>query len=248
MGASEFTIKPRKGQFVVFDKAANSLLKSIVLPVPTKRTKGIVLFPTIFGNLMVGPTAEEQEDRDDASVDKQILNDLHAQAIQKIPALAGIPVTATYAGIRPATERPEYRITEDKERNWITLGGIRSTGLTSALGVAQHVQGLLAGQGASFTPVVNPSTPHVPNLAEHLPRDCETPGYGEIVCHCEMVTQREIKAVLEHEIMPAGSVSGLKRRTRATMGRCQGFYCSARLTELTEGKFAEPIAVGEADE
>jgi glycerol-3-phosphate dehydrogenase len=63
-----------------------------------------------------------------------------------------------------------------------------------------------------------------------------------------MVTQREITAVLEDDVMPAGSLDGLKRRTRATMGRCQGFYCSARLAELTEGKFAEPIAVGEADE
>ena len=123
LGASEFTIKPRKGQFVVFDKAAHKLVRSIILPVPTKRTKGIVLFPTIFGNLMVGPTAEEQEGRDDASVDKKILNELHAQAIKNLPALADIPVTATYAGIRPATERPEYRIIEDLDRNWITLGG-----------------------------------------------------------------------------------------------------------------------------
>ncbi|MEN8200037.1 MAG: NAD(P)/FAD-dependent oxidoreductase [Thermodesulfobacteriota bacterium] len=248
LGASEFTIKPRKGQFVVFDKAANKLIQSIVLPVPTKRTKGIVLFPTIFGNLMVGPTAEEQEARDDASVDEKILNELHAQAIQKLPALANIPVTATYAGIRPATERPEYRIVDDSDRNWITLGGIRSTGLTAALGIAQHVHTLLTAQGTDFNPVTAPSIPRVPNLAEHLPRDCGTPGFGEIVCHCEMVTQREIKAVLEDEVMPAGSLAGLKRRTRATMGRCQGFYCSARLAELTEGKFAEPIAVGETDE
>ncbi len=248
LGASEFTIKPRKGQFVVFDKAAHKLVNSIILPVPTKRTKGIVLFPTIFGNLMVGPTAEEQEGRDDSSVNKDVLNDLHAQAIKKLPALADIPVTATYAGIRSATERPEYRIIEDTDRNWITLGGIRSTGLTSALGLAQHVHTLLAGWGARFNAVINPSIPRVPNLAEHLPRDCETPGYGEIVCHCEMVTQREIKAVLESDLMPAQSLDGLKRRTRATMGRCQGFYCSARLAELTEGKFVEPIAVGEADE
>ncbi len=96
--------------------------------------------------------------------------------------------------------------------------------------------------------LVNPSTPRVPNLAEHLPRDWNSPGYGEIVCHCEMVTQREIKAVLDSDILPAQSLDGLKRRTRATMGRCQGFYCSARLAELTEGKFAEPIAVGETDE
>jgi glycerol-3-phosphate dehydrogenase len=171
LGATEFTIKPRKGQFVVFDKAASKLVRSIVLPVPTKRTKGIVLFPTIFGNLMVGPTAEEQDGRDDASVDRTILNDLHAQAIKKLPALANIPVTATYAGIRPATERPEYRVIEDSNRNWITLGGIRSTGLTSALGIAQHVHGLLAGQGAQFRTEENPTTPRVHNHAEHLPRD-----------------------------------------------------------------------------
>ena len=248
LGTSEFTIKPRKGQFVVFDKAANKLVSSIVLPVPTKRTKGIVLFPTIFGNLMVGPTAEEQDSRSDASVDAEILKELHFQAIKKIPALANVPVTATYAGIRPATERPEYRITEDDDRNWISLGGIRSTGLTSALGLAQHVHSLLVEKGVQFKPITNPSIPKVPNLAEHLPRDYQKSGYGEIVCHCELVTQREIKAVLESEILPAGSLSGLKRRTRATMGRCQGFYCSSRLAELTEGKFSEPIAIGATDE
>lgn len=248
LGDSEFTIKPRKGQFVVFDKAAGKLIRSIVLPVPTKRTKGIVLFPTIFGNLMVGPTAEEQEERDDASVDQTILNDLQAQAIKKLPGLANIPVTATYAGIRPATERPEYRIREDRDRNWITLGGIRSTGLTAALGIAQHIHTLLTAQGTVFKAVATPSIPCIPNLAEHLPRDCKTPGYGEMVCHCEMVTEREITAALDHKLLPAGSLAGLKRRTRATMGRCQGFYCSARLAELTEGKFADPIAVGETDE
>lgn len=248
LGSSEFTIKPRKGQFVVFDKSASKLVNSIVLPVPTKRTKGIVLFPTIFGNLMVGPTAEEQESRSDASVDRDILKGLHLQAISKIPALENVPVTATYAGIRPATEKPEYRITEDNNRNWISLGGIRSTGLTSALGLAQHVHSLLVDKGVAFKPISNPSIPKVPNLAEHLPRDYENPGFGEIVCHCELVTQREIKAVLESEILPVGSLSGLKRRTRATMGRCQGFYCSARLAELTDGKFSEAIAVGDTNE
>lgn len=248
LGKSDFTIKPRKGQFVVFDKASQKLVKSIVLPVPTKRTKGIVLFPTIFGNMMVGPTAEEQDDRDNASVDKDILNDLRAQAIEKLPMLKNIPVTATYAGIRSATERPEYRIIEDMDRNWITLGGIRSTGLTSALGLANHVHSLLQNMGAEFTAISKPSIPKVPNLAEYRERDNATAGYGEIVCHCEMVTQREIKAVLESDLLPVGSLAGLKRRTRATMGRCQGFYCSGRLAELTEGKFQEPIAVGEINE
>ena len=247
LGNSEFVIKPRKGQFVVFDMAASKLIHSIILPVPSERTKGIVLFPTIFGNMMVGPTAEEQDSRDDASVDKDILNMLTEKAIKMLPALADMPVTATYAGIRPATERTEYRIIEDPERNWITLGGIRSTGLTSALGLGHHVHALLGSMGASFEKRKHIVTPTVPNLAEHLPRDCNEPGYGEIVCHCEMVTQREIEAVFTGKI-PAGSLAGLKRRTRATMGRCQGFYCSARLAELTEGKFEIPLGVGDAHE
>ena len=243
LGQSEFTIKPRKGQFVVFDKTAGSLVRSIVFPVPTERTKGIVIFPTIFGNLAVGPTAEDQESRDDASVDKEILQALHAEALSKIPALANIPVTATYAGIRPATEKKEYRIVDATDRNWITLGGIRSTGLTAALGLAQYVQKLLEKRGAKFKKLSRPTVPFVPNLAEHLPRDWQSSGYGEIVCHCEMVTQREICEALKSQV-PAGNFGGLKRRTRAGMGRCQGFYCLARLAELTEGRFPESLNIG----
>ncbi|SEA28997.1 glycerol-3-phosphate dehydrogenase [Desulfuromusa kysingii] len=246
LGNCDFTIKPRKGQFVLFDKAARKLLSSVILPVPTARTKGIVLFPTIFGNVAVGPTAEDQDGRDDASVDKENLQALHNQALEKIPALANIPITATFAGIRPATEKSEYQVSQDPDRNWITLGGIRSTGLTSSLGLAQHVHQLLLQRGTEFKPLVSPIVPSVPNLAENQPRDYETSGYGEIVCHCEMVTDREINAAMKGS-MPAGSIAGLKRRTRATMGRCQGFYCSARLAELTKGKFEDSIDVGKAD-
>ncbi len=245
LGAAAFTIKPRKGQFIVFDKAARGSLNSIILPVPGERTKGILLCPTIFGNVMVGPTAEDQERRDDASVDEETLRALIARAIAMLPPLAGVPVTAAYAGIRPATERKEYRIVQNAGQNWITVGGIRSTGLTAALGIARHVHRLLSSRGAVFDPLEEPLSPRVPNLAEHLARDWERPGYGEIVCHCEMVTDREIRAAMEGPA-PAGDLGGLKRRTRATMGRCQGFYCSARLAELTEGRFAEPLGVGPA--
>lgn len=247
-GESKFTIKPRKGQFVVFDKTASPLLKSIILPVPTERTKGIVLFPTIFGNIVVGPTAEEQESRNDSSVDKGILTSLIEQAHQKLPGLKAAQTTATYAGIRPATEKPHYRITNDKERNWITLGGIRSTGLTSALGLARHASNLLSEMGAQLTPISNPKKATTPNLAEHLPRDYNDPGYGEMICHCEMVTRREIEAAMTGPV-PAGNLGGLKRRTRAGMGRCQGFYCSGHLAEITKGKLNNhPAKTGDKDE
>ncbi len=245
LGESEFTIKPRKGEFVVFDKPAHALVKNIILPIPTEITKGVVIFPTIFGNLAVGPTADEQEGRDDASVDEANLKMLYDLAIEKVPALKEVRVNATYAGIRPATEKSEYRVRHLSEQNWITLGGIRSTGLTASLGVAQHVQKLLAEQSVSFKKLAAPLAHPVPNIAEHLPRDWQQPGYEEIVCHCELATKREIVAAL-NSTLPAGNLSGLKRRTRATMGRCQGFYCSARLDELTEGQFVDSISVGKA--
>lgn len=242
LGKSYFEIRPRKGEFVVFDKAASKLLKSILLPIPTQITKGIVIFPTIFGNIAVGPTADEQEGRSDASVAKENLEALYAFGLEKIPALKQVPVTATYAGIRPATEKKHYRVSHDTDKNWITLGGIRSTGLTASLGLAQHVESLFNDHGVNFKKVTSPITPKMPNLAEHLERDWQKPGVDEVVCHCEMVTRREIENTM-NSALPAGSMEGLKRRTRVTMGRCQGFYCSARLSEITEGKFTESIAV-----
>jgi len=241
-GRSDFEIRPRKGEFVVFDKAASKLLKNILLPIPTEITKGIVIFPTIFGNIAVGPTADEQEGRSDTSVAKENLEALYSFGLDKIPALKDVPITATYAGIRPATEKKHYRVSHDSEQNWITLGGIRSTGLTASLGLAQHVELLFQNQGVSFNKIASPTIPTMPNLAEHLERDWQKPGVDEVVCHCELVTRREIENSMK-STLPAGSLEGLKRRTRVTMGRCQGFYCSARLSEITEGKFIESIAV-----
>lgn len=231
LGRQDFTIRPRKGQFVVFDKAAAQLLGAIILPVPDARTKGVVLTRTIFGNLLVGPTAEETPDRHRATTTRPELDGLLTRAVEILPALRDMPVTATYAGLRPATEFKDYRIRHEPALNWVTVGGIRSTGLTASLGIARHVAGLLGA-----TPLDTPG-PRMPNLAEHLPRDHQTPGYGEIVCHCEMVTRREIEQALTSPL-PPGDLGGLKRRTRAAMGRCQGFNCLGKLTEMTRGRFA----------
>lgn len=237
LGHTDFTIKPRKGQFIVFDKASAKLLNSIILPVPDARTKGVVLTPTIFGNLLVGPSAEETDDRSRATTTRPELDMLLQRACEILPALKDMPVTATYAGLRPATEFKEYRIRHEPDRNWVTVGGIRSTGLTASLGIAAHVADLLAATGGLV-----PNPPRMPNLAEHLPRDWQTPGYGEIVCHCEMVTRREIEAALASPF-PPGDLGGLKRRTRCAMGRCQGFNCLGRLEELTRGRLPAAIAV-----
>jgi len=245
LGKSTFNITPRKGQFVVFDKAAHSLVNSVILPVPSERTKGIVIFQTVFGNLAVGPTAEDQQSRSDASTDKETLQNLIDAGIDKIPVLKNMPVTAVYAGLRPATEYKEYQIDLDSASNWITVGGIRSTGLSGALGIATHVFKLYSGAGNKHEPVRNPQLPKGPVLIEAssqgLQRDWQKSDHEEIVCHCELVTKREIEQALEGKLA-ARSLAGLKRQTRATMGRCQGFYCTARLAELTDGCFEIPLA------
>ena len=245
LGRSTFQITPRKGQFVVFDKAAHSLVNSIILPVPNERTKGIVVFQTIFGNLAVGPTAEDQQNRVDASTDSDTLQNLIDAGIDKIPALEHMPATAVYAGLRPASEYKDYQIAMESDRNWITVGGIRSTGLSGALGIARHVFELYSDAGNKHLPIEDPKIPLAPVLVQSssqgLQRDWQQDNCGEIVCHCELVTKREIEQALEGPLA-AHSLAGLKRQTRVTMGRCQGFYCSARLAELTRDKFNQPIA------
>ncbi len=237
LGASRFEIRPRKGQFVVFDKASGALLRTILLPVPNDRTKGVVLTRTVFGNLLVGPTAEEQEDRDRPDVTRPELEALVAKAAELVPALAGMPVAAVYAGLRPATEQKDYRVHAVPEMGYYCAGGIRSTGLTAALGIARHVFALWDG---AAVPPADPPVPVMPNLAEHLPRDWQAPGHDGIVCHCEMVTGREIRAALDSPL-PPGDFGGLRRRTRCAMGRCQGFNCLARIATLSEGRLRAPI-------
>jgi glycerol-3-phosphate dehydrogenase len=243
----EFEIRPRKGQFLVFDKSASNLISSIILPVPTPTTKGVVLTKTIFGNLLLGPTAEEQTDRENARVDHDILEQLIETGVRILPDLPTHAVTATYAGLRPATQFKDYQISADADKNWIGVNGIRSTGLTGALGIATYVEQLCVekfGDIVDFGPPKTPSWPQMAMLAQDNTRSYQTGDGTEIICHCEGVTRGDIERALSAEI-PAQSLGGLRRRTRVMMGRCNGFYCSARVAELTKGKLSPPLALGD---
>ena len=244
LGAATFRIRPRKGQFVVFDKTAAALAGHILLPVPTATTKGIVVCRTAWGNLLVGPTAEEQEDRTTATLDGPTLARLRARAEEILPALAGHEITAVYAGLRPATEEKGFRVRAEPAAGYIAVGGIRSTGLSAALGLAAHVRALW---DAPLRPIAEPVWPAMPNLAETAERDWQRPGNGGIVCHCERVTRREVEAALTGPLA-ARTFAGLKRRTRVTMGRCQGFGCGAEIAGITAGRLAVPMLPRDGDE
>ena len=239
-----FEIQPRKGQFLVYDKSASPLVNSIILPVPTAVTKGVVLTKTIFGNLLLGPTAEEQEDREAVRVDRETLEGLAKLGSIMLPKLSEHSVTATYAGLRPATQFKDYQISAEVGKNWIGVNGIRSTGLTASLGIAAHVERLCEKSYQDITTYKSDSVvewPVMPMLAEHEKRAYQIGDGTEIICHCERVTRAEIQEALEGDV-PAGDLGGLRRRTRVMMGRCNGFYCSAKVAELTRSKLTPPLA------
>ncbi len=239
---TSFRIYPRKGQFLVYDKPASRLINSIILTIPNETTKGIVVCRTIFGNVLVGPTSESQDSRHDVSVNTSVLQKLRQKGERLLPSLAHHSVIATYAGIRPATEFKDYCIQPYTNKNYISVGGIRSTGLSAALGIARYVFNQYTQFDNRHTALAKYSWPSVSPLAEHETRDWQNQGNEGIACHCELVTRREIQQALSGEI-PVASLDGLKRRTRVTMGRCQGFYCYAQLSELTQGCFAKEITL-----
>lgn len=165
-----FHIRPRKGQFVVFSRESAGP-STIVQPVPTQRTKGVIVWTTVYGNVVCGPTAEEQASREDRSNDEATIARLRQHAARVVPGLEDAKVVGTYSGIRPATEHRDYQITSLPGDRWITVGGIRSTGLTAASGIGEYVADLHdqlatagppAGETAVYTEVTPPYLPSAP--------------------------------------------------------------------------------------
>ena len=237
-GHEVFAVTPRRGELIVFDKLARPLLSHVLLPVPTAVTKGVLVSPTVFGNVMLGPTAEDIEDKAGTQSSAAGLAMLLEKGRRILPKLLDEEVTGVYAGLRAATEHSDYQIRAHREQRYVCVGGIRSTGLSASMGIAEYVGELLADAGLSMKPKPVCAPPRVPNIGEAALRPywdraaiAGDAAYGRIVCYCERVTEGEIRDACRAPI-PARSLDGLRRRTRATTGRCQGFSCSARVTEL----------------
>ena len=239
LGHDRFTVVPRRGELLVFDKLARPLVDRIVLPVPSSKGKGVLVSPTIFGNVMLGPTSEDLVDRADTSTSEEGFAFLLAKGAVLMPDLMAEDVTAAYAGLRAATEHVDYVVDVDASQRYLVLGGIRSTGLTASMALAELAAELLSGAGLALRPRDDlPAPPVMPNIGEASARPfarddliAADPEYGSIVCFCERVTRGEIRDALASWIPPT-DLDGLRRRTRATMGRCQGFYCGAEVTAL----------------
>jgi glycerol-3-phosphate dehydrogenase len=232
-GYNRFTVTPRRGELIVFDKLSRHLVQHVLLPIPTGKTKGVLVSPTVYGNIMVGPTAEDLPDKNQKSTSEEGLAFLWKKGEAIVKSLMEEEVTSTYAGLRAATEHSDYQLFPGLEQRYICVGGIRSTGISASMGIAEYVAELLRDGGLELKPKSDFKSVQMPPIGEQQERPhrsekalAQNPDYGRIICHCEKVSLGEIMDAVKSPI-PATTLEGMKRRTRCTQGRCQGFHCQA---------------------
>ncbi len=242
-GFNRFKVTARRGQLIIYDKASRSLLSHIILPVPTQTTKGVMVSPTVFGNLLLGPTAEDMPHKHDTATTRDGYLSLQKVGRKILPALQKEEITATYSGLRAATQHNDYQIHLEENQHYLCVGGIRSTGLSGSMGIAEYVVDLLRESNLSLQPLETFKSVTMPYLGEdrlrkvsHSPsRINQNPDYGRILCHCEQVSRGEIIDAMNSPLPPT-NLDGLRRRTRCLQGRCQGFYCIAELVDIMAQK------------
>ena len=238
-GGEPFTTWPRQGQYWLLDREVGSRFRAIVGGVPGAESRGVYCVPTTHGSLLLGPTARDGTDRRDRATDAASLDGVFEAARRLVPELDRRWALKTFAANRPASE-PGYRIGIDRNRaNLVHAAGIRSTGVSSSPAIAELVHETLAAAGAPVQderPGAATALEAVPRLFGH--RDpaalfAGDPAYGDVVCPCEQVTAAEIAAALRMRVAPR-SVDGVRKRTHAAAGRCQGAMCLGRIAGLIE--------------
>ena len=243
LGISDFKVRPRRGELIVFDKLSRSLINHVILPVPSSMGKGVLVAPTVFGNIMLGPTAENLDDKTATGSTNAGLKFLMEKGRKIAPQLIGEEITAIYAGLRAATEHSDFQIklhTVNNKQRYLTAGGIRSTGLTASMAIATYVKQLLIAAGLDTGGEKELPAVKMNNLGEASLRSyqdeekiAQSPLHGSIICHCEKTTTQEVLDALTSPLPPT-NIANLARRTRAGLGRCQGFYCHSELRKLLE--------------
>ena len=236
-GDADFDVRPRRGEYMVLDKECGSYTQRTIFHTPTKMGKGILVSPTVDGNLLLGPTATDIADKDDTATTAEGFAALFEKSGENVANIPFNKVITSFCGLRSVGSTGDFII---KHRdNVITLGGIESPGLSSAPAIAEYVEemlinemGMSAAVKADHDPIRKPAHDFrelsMEEKNEIIKRD---PRYGRIVCRCEGITEGEIVEAI-HTAPGAVDVDGVKRRTRSGMGRCQGGFCSPAVVEI----------------
>jgi glycerol-3-phosphate dehydrogenase len=216
-----FTITPRKGQFIVTKSQVD--IKNIVLPVPTPTSKGKLVIPAVFKGHLLGPTAEDHEDKYDLSTNKEGFEEIRYDTSKLVPASKNYHSVKQYSGNRSVSTEGDFIIrASEANQQLIHAAGIRSTGLSASPGIAEMVLELLEEQGLKLSPADNW------NPVAPAPKAFDD---DEIICLTRNVTRGEIKAALASHVAPK-NIDGLKRRTTVILGECQGSCCIPKILDI----------------
>lgn len=246
-GDNSFTITPRKGEYILFDKTAcSSLVYGVVFPTPTKKSKGILVCTTTHGNTFIGPNAQDMEDKDDHAVTTDGMNEIIASARKLIPNLPMGAAITEFAGLRAVSSTGDFIIGASSVPGLYNAAGMQSPGLTAAPAVAEMLAAAIVKDcGAAAKTDFKAALPKKAvfnrmNWDQQAALIKENHLYGRVICRCETVTEAEIVEAI-HEPCGARTVDGVKRRTRAGMGRCQGGFCGPRVTQILARELNIPV-------
>ena len=229
---------PSRGEYYLLDKSEHDRVSRVIFQCPGPEGKGVLVAPTIHGNLICGPNAEAVEDRLDLGNTAAGMAEVRAKAARSVPGVEWRQNIRNFAGLRANTTRSDFIIEESKAHpGFIDLAGIKSPGLSSAPAIAKLAAEMLAADGLALEPDPDfvDKREHIvfKNLSAEEKNELirKDPRYGRVVCRCETITEGEIVAAL-HSPIPPRSINGVKRRCNAGMGRCQGGFCGPRVQEI----------------
>ena len=238
------TIVPRRGDYFLLDRSTGGFVKQTVFQLPGKLGKGVLVSPTIHGNIIVGPNAVDQEDKESTATTQAGLEEIRTKSGFCVKNLPLRQTITSFAGLRAHEARHEFFIGEIKP-GFVDCAAIESPGLTSSPAIGKMVAGIVDGilhleDKPDFIPtrkgILNPKEL---SAEDHAALIKENPAYGTVICRCETITEGEIVDAI-HRVPGARSLDGVKRRTRAGMGRCQGGFCSPRVMEILARELGVP--------
>ncbi len=236
-GDESFSVHPRRGQYMLLDRDSGNLVSHTVFRCPSKMGKGILVSPTVDGNLLLGPTAEDIDDKTDTKTTADSLAKIKASALEQVKGINFGKVITSFSGLRSVGSTGDFIINSPFD-GFVNVAGIESPGLSAAPAIAEYVRDMLISMGAplakraEYNPTRKPAHWFSELTVEEKNRViAEKPEYAKIVCRCELVTEGEIREAIRTN-PPARDIDGVKRRTRATMGRCQGGFCTPYIVEI----------------
>ena len=238
VAAPDFSITPKIGQYFLLDKSENDKIQSVLFPCPDKNGKGILVARSVHGNVILGPTSDVDQDRDDTGTTDEALNRVRQGCSKLVPTITTRNCIRNFAGMRAEPSTGDFIIREVQDApKFIDVAGIKSPGLSAAPAIALYVVDIVKNCGIrleakkDFNPIVKRTIFMELSPAEQAALVKKDPRYGRIICRCERITEGEIVDEI-HRPIPAVTLDAIKRRCRPGMGRCQGGFCGPKVHEI----------------